>query len=105
PQGVRVRQLAESQLRGFNKRVAALRDAEVDLSAFDNPVISCVVGTAVVDTFNFHIVRWLLKRHPTQVAFDWDWFNDENRLAEIGPRFRPLFDEDGFGEGTSPSPK
>ena len=104
PQGARVRQLAESQLRSFSKRVTALRDAEVDLSAFDNPEISGVAGTAVVDTFTFHIVRWLLKRYPTQVAFDWDWFNDENRLAETWPRFMPLLDEDGFVEAKSLTP-
>jgi hypothetical protein len=104
PQGARVRQLAESQLRSFSKRVAALREAEVDLSAFDNPEISGVAGTAVVDTFTYYIVRWLLKRHPVQVAFDWDWFNDENRLAETWPRFMPLLDEDGFVEANVPYP-
>jgi len=72
PQGPRVRQLAETELRSFSKRFKALSDAEVDLSAFDNPEISGVAGTAVVDTFTFHIVRWLLNRHPTQVALDWD---------------------------------
>jgi hypothetical protein len=104
PQGPRVRQLAETELRSFSKRVKALSDAEVDLSAFDNPEISGVAETAVVDTFTFHIVRWLLKRYPTQVAFDWDWFNDENRLAETWPRFMPLLDEDGFVEANVPYP-
>ena len=102
PQGARVRQLAESQLRSFSKRVTALSDAEVDLSAFDNPEISGIAGTSVVDTFTFYIVRWLLKLHPTQVAFDWDWFDDENRLAETWPRFMPLLDEDGFVEANVP---
>ena len=104
PQGARLRQLTESQLRSFSKRVKALSDAEVDLSAFDNPEISGVAGTAVVDTFTFHIVRWLLKRYPTRVAFDWGWFNDENRLAETWPRFMPLLDEDGFVEANVPYP-
>jgi hypothetical protein len=102
PQGARARQLAESQLRSFAKRVAALRDDEVDLSAFDNPEISGIAGTAVVDTFTYHIVRWLLRRHPAQVAFDWDWFNDENRLAETWPRFLPLLDEDALVEANVP---
>ena len=102
PQGTRVRQLVESQLRSLSKRVAALSDAEVDLSAFDDPEISGIAGTAVIDTFTFYIVRWLLKRHPTQIAFDWDWFNDENRLAETWPRFMPLLDEDGFVEANVP---
>ena len=105
PQGARVRQLAESQLRSFSKRVTALSDAEVDLSAFDNPEISGIAGTAVVDTFTYYIVRWLLKLHPAQIAFDWDWFNDENRLAETWPRFMPLLDEDAFVEANVPYPE
>ena len=105
PQGARVRQLAESQLRSFSRRVTALSDAEVDLSAFDNPEISGIAGTSVVDTFTYYIVLWLLKRHPAQIAFDWDWFNDENRLAETWPRFMPLLDEDAFVEANVPYPE
>ena len=105
PQRARVRQLAESQLQSFSKRLTALSDAEVDLSAFDNPEISGIAGTSVVDTFTYYIVRWLLKRHPAQVAFDWDWFNDENRLAETWPRFMPLLDEDAFVEANVPYPE
>jgi hypothetical protein len=82
--------------------VAALRDAEVDLSAFDDPEVSGIAGTSVVDTFTYHIVRWLLRRHPAQVAFDWDWFDDSNRLAETWPRFMPLLDEDALVEANVP---
>ena len=53
-----------------------LREAEADLSAFDNPEVSGIAGTAVTDTFTYYIVRWLLERHPAQVKFDWDWFED-----------------------------
>ena len=102
PQGARVRQLAESQLRSFSKRVAALRDTEVDLSALDDPEVSGIAGTAIVDTFTYYIVRYLLKRHPAQVRFDWDWFDDSNRLAETWPRFMPLLDEDAFVEANVP---
>ena len=83
PQGARVRQVAESQLRGFSKRVTALSDAEVDLSAFDNPEISGIAGTAVVDTFTFYIVRWLLSAIRLK-SLDWDWFSDENRWPKRG---------------------
>src|SRR5258706_5481716 len=105
PQGARVRQLAETQLRSFSKRVEASSEADVDLQAFDIPEISGLAGTAVVDTFTFYIVRWLLKRHRNQIAFDWDWFNDENRLAETWLRFMPLLDEDGFVEANVPYPE
>jgi hypothetical protein len=105
PQSARVRQLAESQLRSFDKRIASLREKEVELSAFDDPEVSGVAGTAVVDTFTYYIVRWLLHKHPSQVGFDWDWFDDSNRLAETWPRFMPLLDEDGFVEANVPYPE
>jgi len=104
PQSARIRQLAESQLRNFNQRVSALKAAEVDLSSFDDPAVSGIAGTSVVDTFTYDIVRWLLKRHTAQVKLDGDWFNDENRLAETWPRFMPLLDEDGFVEANVPYP-
>jgi hypothetical protein len=98
PGNVGFRQLAQAQLRSFSKRVEALRETEIDLSEFDNPEVSGVAGTAVVDTFTYYIVRWLLKRHPGQIKFDWDWFDDSNRLAEAWPRFMPLLNEDAAVE-------
>lgn len=102
PQSARIRQLAESELRNFASRVKALRAAEVDLSALDNPEVSGIAGASVSDTFSYYIVRWLLKLHPSQVAFDWDWFDDDNRLAETWPRFMPLLDEDAQVEANVP---
>jgi hypothetical protein len=102
PQSARLRQFAETQLRSFEKRVAALRDAEVDLAVLDDPEVSGIAGSPVVDTFTYYIVRWLLGRHPSQIGFDWDWFDDSNRLAETWPRFMPLLDEDGFVEANVP---
>lgn len=102
PQSARIRQLAESELRNFASRAKALRAAEVDLSALDNPEVSGIAGASVSDTFSYYIVRWLLKLHPSQVAFDWDWFDDDNRLAETWPRFMPLLDEDAQVEANVP---
>lgn len=105
PQSARTRQLAESQLRSFESRIEALRAAELDLSAFDDPEVSGIAGTAVIDTFTYYIVRWLLDLHPAQIKFDWDWFNDSNRLAESWPRFMPLLDEDAQVEANVPYPE
>jgi len=102
PQSARIRQLAESQLRSFADRVEALRDAELDLSALDNPEVSGIAGAAISDTLTYYIVRWLLRSHAAQVAFDWDWFDDSNRLSESWPRFMPLLDEDAFVEANVP---
>jgi hypothetical protein len=102
PQNARVRRLAESQLQNFGNRIENLRKAEADLSAFDNPEVSGVAGTAVIDTFTYYIVRWLINRHSSQVTFDWDWFTDENRVGETWPRFMPLLDEDALVEANVP---
>lgn len=97
PNTARIRQLAESELKKF-----ATRLADVDLTAFDNPEVSGVAGASVSDTFSYYIVRWLLDRYPAQINFDWDWFNDENRLAETWPRFMPLLEEDASVEANVP---
>jgi len=89
----------EEELRNFANRVAAL---DVDLAPLQHPEVSGIAGTSVTDTFSFYIVRWLLERHATEVAIDWEWFEDENRLAETWPRFIPLLEEDTFVEANIP---
>jgi hypothetical protein len=102
PQNASIVRATENELRGFTKRVSALRQQDVDLSPLEDPEVSGIAGTSVVDTFSFYIVRWLLQRHASQVALDWEWFADENRLAETWPRFMPLLEEDAFVEANIP---
>ncbi len=102
PQSARVRQITESLLKSFHKRVESLRDAEVDLDSLEHPEISGIAGTSVTDTFGFFIVQCLSRLHPTQLAFDWDWFEDENRLAQTWPRFMPLLEDDAAVEANVP---
>ena len=90
---------AERELRNFAGRVAAL---DVDLAPLQHPEVSGIAGTSVTDTFSFYIVRRLLERHGAQLAIEWDWFEDENRLAETWPRFMPLLEEDTFVEANIP---
>lgn len=104
PQSAPVRQLAESLLKSFAKRVAALHEADADLSPLEAPEVSGIAATSVTDTFSYYVVRWLLSRHASQIKFDWDWFDDENRLAEAWPRFMPLLEEDAFVEANVPYP-
>jgi hypothetical protein len=105
PQSARTRQLAESQLQSFANRVEALRAAEIDLSALASPEDSGIAGMSLTDTFSYCIVRWLLQRASGRVELDWDWFEDENRLAETWPRLMPLFEEDSFVEANIPFQK
>ena len=98
PNAAAVREV-ERELRGFANRVSALK---VDLAPLEHPEVSGIAGTSVTDTFSFYIVRWLLERHAEQIAIDWVWFEDENRLAETWPRFMPLLEEDTFVEANIP---
>jgi len=99
PQNAAMVREVENELRHFAERVAAL---DVDLAPLQHPEVSGIAGTSVTDTFSFYIVRWLLERHAAEVVIDWDWFEDENRLAETWPRFMPLLEEDTFVEANIP---
>jgi hypothetical protein len=92
----------ESELRRFSERVSYLVDKEIDISPLHHPEVSGIAGTSVTDTFSFYIVRWLFQRYSSQVAVDWEWFEDENRLAETWPRFMPLLEEDAWIEANVP---
>jgi hypothetical protein len=102
PQNATIVRITEKELRGFPGRVASLREQDVDLSPLQHPEVSGIAGTSVTDTFSFYIVRWLLQRYASQAALDWEWFEDENRLAETWPRFFPLLEEDAFVEANVP---
>lgn len=92
----------ENELETFAKRVSSLQKQGVDLAPLQHPEVSGIAGTSVTDTFSFYIVRWLLQNYPLQLRLDWDWFEDENRLAETWPRFIPLLEEDSFVEANIP---
>jgi hypothetical protein len=102
PHNAAIVRVTERELRGFSTRVASLREQEIDVAPLQDPEVSGIAGTSVIDTFGFYIVRRLLQQHPSQVAFHWEWFEDENRLAETWPRFMPLLEEDGTVEANVP---
>ncbi len=102
PQKAEILRQVEKTLPSFGERVKLLRDMDADLSPLDNPEVSGIAGTSVTDTFTYNIVHWLWKRHSAQVKVDWDWFEDENRLAATWPRFMPLLEEDAFVEANVP---
>ena len=102
PQSSAALRRTEKELKGFGRRVESLRAAAVDLSSFEHPEVSGIANTSVTDTFSYHIVRWLVSKHPGQIVFDWEWFEDENRLAVSWPRFLPLLEEDAAVEANVP---
>jgi hypothetical protein len=94
--------LANTILRTFQSRLARLQKADLDLSSLEHPELSGIVGMPVIDTFSYRIVQWLNDCHPRKIDFYWQWFEDENRLAESWPRFMPLLEEDAFVEANVP---
>jgi len=102
PHNPSIARAAERELRGFANRIAALRERGVDLTPLQHPEVSGIAGTSVIDTFSFYIVRWLLQQRLSRVEIYWEWFEDENRLAETWPRFMPLLEEDAFVEANIP---
>ena len=94
--------MAEAQLRAFPERIADLRERDVDLSWLEHPDVSGIAGSSVTDTFSFYLVRRLGQKYPDQLSIYWDWFEDENRVAETWPRFMPLLEEDALVEANVP---
>ena len=92
----------EVLLRMFPRRLLQLQKDGVDLSALEHPEVSGIAGLSVADTFTYPIVRWLRERNPRQIDFYWDWFENENRLAETWPRLMPLLEEDTSVEANIP---
>jgi hypothetical protein len=97
--------LADKALASFAARVEALRLVESDLSPMETPDVSGIAGTSVIDTFSYPIVCWLAQHQPRRVKLDWEWFEDENRLAATWPRFMPLLEEDAAVEANVPYSK
>jgi hypothetical protein len=104
PQSRHVLDAAETELSGFAERVRQLEVSGAGLSGLEHPEVSGIAGTPVTDTFSYYIVRWLVKLRSERrhVALDWDWFEDENRLAETWPRFMLLLEEDAYVEANVP---
>lgn len=102
PPDPRILDQADILLKDFGRRVQQLRAAGEDLSPLDDPEVSGIAGSTVTSNFSYEIVRWLIAKHASQVAIDWDWFDDEDRLGSIGPRFLPLLEEDAVVEANVP---
>jgi hypothetical protein len=102
PHSAAVMRATEKELNGFATRVAWLSEQGVDVGPLEHPEISGIAGTPVTDNFGFYIVRRLMQRYPAQMSIYWDWFEDENRLAETWPRFMPLLAEDAYVEAHVP---
>lgn len=98
PQSADIVSLTETLLNTFPDRIHKL----TEVTTLGHPEVSGIAGLSVTDTFSFYIVRWLCAQHPKEVSLDWTWFEDENRLAQVWPKFMPLMDEDALVEANVP---
>lgn len=102
PSSQRVLRQTEIILRHFERQVARLTEADLDLSAFDAPEVSGIAGTTVTSNFSYVLVRWLVSKFPNQVTIDWDWFDSEDQFGATMRRFVPLLAEDAMVEAHVP---
>jgi hypothetical protein len=102
PHNAAVLRQAERLLDSFVERVQRLRAAGTDMSEFDPEQVSGIAGTAMQDSWNYDVVRWLAQRFPRNVAVDWTNYDQEGRLAATLPRFIPLLADDADVEADVP---
>src|SRR5580704_2790623 len=96
----------EKLLNTFHRRVERLREAGIDMSAFDDFDTSGIAGTTMQDALNFDAARWLARRIPHDVEIAWeDYLADypaERAMGSTWPRFIPLLAEDADVEANIP---
>jgi hypothetical protein len=102
PHSATVVRQTEALLSAFRERVEALRALNAALSLLDAPEVSGIAGTAIQDTLNYDVVRWLLRRFPENVDVAWEGYEGHNRLAQTLPRFLPLLEDDAYVEADVP---
>ena len=84
----------ERLLNTFHEQVERLRQLGDNLAVFDDYDTSGIAGTAMQDTLNFEVARWLVRRLPRKVEIAWADYEDERAMGATWPRFIPLLAED-----------
>ena len=102
PHNAAVHRQAGLLLDTFAERVKRLRAAGVDMEVFDPEQVSGMAGTAMRDTWNYDVIRWLARRFPRNASIDWTDYDQEGRLAATLPRFIPLLADDADVEADVP---
>lgn len=98
PDSPRVARAAEALLRGFHRRVRAIRDSRQFERLLDIDV-SGIAGTYVeTSTYTYECVRWLCERFPRRVSVDWDVYDAPDRIAAVLRPFLPLLEEESFAD-------
>ncbi|HEX4900902.1 MAG TPA: hypothetical protein VFV61_10240 [Pyrinomonadaceae bacterium] len=89
-------QKSEQLLASFHQRVNSLRDSGADVSAFADPPVSGIAGTAFSAIWGYDIVRDLAARYPSRVEIDWEGYEGEELLVAVLKNFLPLFEDGAY---------
>ena len=102
PHSRTVRNLAEAILSTFGARVARLAASGSDMSPFDHPEASGIVGTSVTTDYSYEVVLWLKRRFGRRVSIDWEDYEATDRLRAAWPAFLPLLEEEALEDANVP---
>jgi len=95
PQSAALVSKIERLLNTYHLRVEMLREAGIDMSAFDDFDTSGIAGTTMQDALNFDAARWLARRIPHHVEIAWDEYladyEAERAIGSTWTRFIPRF--------------
>ena len=105
PHSRTVMRLAEEILSSFDSRVAGLAASGADLSPFDHPEVSGIVGTSVTTDYSYDVALWLKKRFGRLVSIDWEGYEWADRLRAELPRWLPLLEEEAIEDANVPYPE
>jgi hypothetical protein len=94
PRSPAVARLADRILFAFADRVAELRAAGADISAFEEPEVSGIAGTSLSAVFSYEVARRLAALHQRGVEIAWDRHDQIDKLGPALCRFLPLLGED-----------
>jgi hypothetical protein len=102
PHSRTVMKLAEDILSSFGSRVASFAASGADMSPFDHPEVSGIVGTSVTTDYSYEVVLWLKRRFGRSVSIDWEGYEATDRLRAAWPAFLPLLEEEALEDANVP---
>jgi hypothetical protein len=91
-----MRRSSEDLLASFHQRVTRLCASDADVSAFADPPVSGIAGTAFSAIWGYDIVRYLAARYPSRVEIDWEGYEGEEQLVSVMKSFLPLFEDGAY---------
>jgi hypothetical protein len=91
-----IRRSSEELLASFHQRVTHLRASGATVSAFAEPRVSGIAGTAFSAIWGYDIARYLAARYPSRVEIDWDGYEGEEQLVSVLKSFLPLFEDGAY---------